>query len=197
MAYGLHRRGCRVWADDTLVFDASAEIVQAIPYPHRLRIRAEAAEYFDHELRRRDTRAGPRSNRPRRSRRRWRASSCSSATSKRARRSRRSGSPRHRRWPGSWSTPTFPARRRRANTTDDQEVPRAGDAGARVPDAVSGALDQLRTCSIRPNRSYEQWRASHDSARKAWQCGASYVASAPGDAWLLARMLAWRTVLPC
>ena len=56
VAYGLHRRGCRVWADDTLVFDASAEIVQAIPYPHRLRIRAEAAEYFDlHELRRRDT----------------------------------------------------------------------------------------------------------------------------------------------
>ena len=56
VAYGLHRRGCRVWADDTLVFDASAEIVQAIPYPHRLRIRADAAEYFDlHELRRRDT----------------------------------------------------------------------------------------------------------------------------------------------
>ena len=56
VAYGLHRRGCRVWADDTLVFDASAEIVHAIPYPHRLRIRAEAAEYFDlHELRRRDT----------------------------------------------------------------------------------------------------------------------------------------------
>jgi hypothetical protein len=45
-----------VWADDTLVFDASADIVQAIPYPHRLRIRAEAAEYFDlSELRRRDT----------------------------------------------------------------------------------------------------------------------------------------------
>jgi len=38
------------------VFDASADIVQAIPYPHRLRIRAEAAEYFDlQELRRRDT----------------------------------------------------------------------------------------------------------------------------------------------
>jgi hypothetical protein len=56
VAYGLHRRGCRVWADDTLVFDASAEIIQAIPYPHRLRIRAEAAEYFDlRELRRRDT----------------------------------------------------------------------------------------------------------------------------------------------
>ena len=56
VAYGLHRRGCRVWADDTLVFDASAEFVQAIPYPHRIRIRAEAAEYFDlHELRRRDT----------------------------------------------------------------------------------------------------------------------------------------------
>ena len=56
VAYGLHRRGCRVWADDTLVFDVSAEIVQAIPYPHRLRIRAEAADYFDlHELRRRDT----------------------------------------------------------------------------------------------------------------------------------------------
>ena len=56
VAYGLHRRGFRVWADDTLVFDASAETVQAVPYPHRLRIRAEAAEYFDlDELRRRDT----------------------------------------------------------------------------------------------------------------------------------------------
>jgi hypothetical protein len=55
-AYGLHRRGHRVWADDALVFDASAESVDAIPYPHRLRIREEAAEYFDlHELRRRDT----------------------------------------------------------------------------------------------------------------------------------------------
>ena len=56
VAYGLHRRGYRVWADDTLVFDASAEFVQVIPYPHRLRIRSEAADYFDlHELRRRDT----------------------------------------------------------------------------------------------------------------------------------------------
>jgi len=56
VAYGLHRRGYRVWADDTLVFDASAESVQVIPYPHRLRIRAEAAEYFDlRELRRHDT----------------------------------------------------------------------------------------------------------------------------------------------
>jgi hypothetical protein len=56
VAYGLHRRGHRVWADDTLVFDAAAEHVQTIPYPHRLRIRAEAAEYFDlQELRRRDT----------------------------------------------------------------------------------------------------------------------------------------------
>src|SRR5437868_7089772 len=40
VAYGLHRRGYRVWADDTLVFDASAEFVQVIPYPHRLRIRS-------------------------------------------------------------------------------------------------------------------------------------------------------------
>ena len=56
VAYGLHRRGHRVWADDALVFDASAEIVHVIPYPHRLRIRAEAADYFDlHELRRHDT----------------------------------------------------------------------------------------------------------------------------------------------
>ena len=28
VAYGLHRRGCRVWADDTLVFDASADIAR-------------------------------------------------------------------------------------------------------------------------------------------------------------------------
>jgi len=56
IAYGLHRRGYNVWGDDTLVFDASGEIVQAVPYPYRLRIRAEAAEYFDlDELRRRDT----------------------------------------------------------------------------------------------------------------------------------------------
>ena len=56
VAYGLHRRGYRVWADDTLVFDASAELVQVIPYPHRLRIRGEAADYFDlRELRQRDT----------------------------------------------------------------------------------------------------------------------------------------------
>lgn len=56
VAYGLHRRGHRVWADDTLVFDASAVMVEAIPYPHRVRIREEAAEYFDlYELRRRDT----------------------------------------------------------------------------------------------------------------------------------------------
>ena len=56
VAYGLHRRGYRVWADDTLVFDTSAEIVHVIPYPHRLRIRAEAADYFDlHQLRRNDT----------------------------------------------------------------------------------------------------------------------------------------------
>ena len=56
LAYGLHRRGCRVWADDTLVLDASDETVQAVPYPYRLRIRAEAAQYFDlDELRRRDT----------------------------------------------------------------------------------------------------------------------------------------------
>jgi hypothetical protein len=56
VAYGLHRRGFPVWADDTLVFDASDEVVQAVPYPYRLRIRPEAAEYFElRELRRRDT----------------------------------------------------------------------------------------------------------------------------------------------
>lgn len=56
VAYGMHRRGYRVWADDTLVFDASAATVQAIPYPHRLRIRTEAAEYFGvPDSRRRDT----------------------------------------------------------------------------------------------------------------------------------------------
>jgi hypothetical protein len=55
-AYGLHRRGYQVWADDTIAFEAAAELVQAVPYPHRLRIRADAAEYFDlDELRKRDT----------------------------------------------------------------------------------------------------------------------------------------------
>jgi hypothetical protein len=56
VAYGMHRRGYRVWADDTLVFDAPGNGVHAIPYPYRVRIRAEAAAYFDlDELRRRDT----------------------------------------------------------------------------------------------------------------------------------------------
>jgi hypothetical protein len=56
LAYGMHRRGYRVWADDTLVFEPSGETVLAVPYPYRLRIRGEAAEYFDlEELRRRDT----------------------------------------------------------------------------------------------------------------------------------------------
>lgn len=55
IAYGLHRRGHRVWADDALVFDASADSVDAIAYPHRIRIREEAAAYFDlRELRRQD-----------------------------------------------------------------------------------------------------------------------------------------------
>jgi hypothetical protein len=56
VAFGLHRRGYRVWADDTLVLDASVDIPHAVPYPHRLRIRAEAAVYFDvGEVRRHDT----------------------------------------------------------------------------------------------------------------------------------------------
>jgi hypothetical protein len=56
VAYGLHRRGWPVWADDTVVFDASTGNVDAIPYPHRVRIRGEAAAYFDlAALRRRDT----------------------------------------------------------------------------------------------------------------------------------------------
>jgi len=50
-AYGLHRRGHRVWADDALVFETAGDRVRAIPYPHRLRIRAQAAEFFGlHEL---------------------------------------------------------------------------------------------------------------------------------------------------
>jgi hypothetical protein len=56
VAFGLHRRGYRVWADDTLVLDASVNIPHVVPYPHRLRIRAEAAVYFDvGEVRRHDT----------------------------------------------------------------------------------------------------------------------------------------------
>lgn len=55
IAYGLHRRGYRVWADDALVFKTAADRVWAIPYPHRVRIRAEAAQFFRlHELRSRD-----------------------------------------------------------------------------------------------------------------------------------------------
>lgn len=56
LAYGLHRRGYNVWADDTVVFDSSTEPVQAIPYPHRVRIRQESADYFElDELKQRDT----------------------------------------------------------------------------------------------------------------------------------------------
>ncbi len=56
VAYGLHRRGYNVWADDTLVFDSTAEPVQAVPYPYRLRIREESADYFElEELRKHDT----------------------------------------------------------------------------------------------------------------------------------------------
>jgi hypothetical protein len=56
VALGLHRRGYRVWADDTLVLGASVDIPHVVPYPHRLRIRAEAAVYFEvDEMKRRDT----------------------------------------------------------------------------------------------------------------------------------------------
>ena len=47
VAYGLHRRGYNVWADDTVVFDSTTNPVQAIPYPHRVRIRRESADYFE------------------------------------------------------------------------------------------------------------------------------------------------------
>jgi len=57
VAYGLHRRhGHPVWADDSLVFAVSTDRAVAVPYPHRLRIRKEAANYFNLlELRKRDT----------------------------------------------------------------------------------------------------------------------------------------------
>jgi hypothetical protein len=55
VAYGLHRLGYNVWADDALVFDAAVDPVRAIPYPHRVRIRGESAEYFQlDELKKRD-----------------------------------------------------------------------------------------------------------------------------------------------
>ena len=47
LAYALHRKGgYRVWADDAVAFKTFDDRVEALPFPHRLRIRPDAASFF-------------------------------------------------------------------------------------------------------------------------------------------------------
>jgi hypothetical protein len=48
IAYGLSRRGYRLWADDAVVFEISDRIVSTIPLPFRIRLRPSSAHYFGH-----------------------------------------------------------------------------------------------------------------------------------------------------
>ena len=49
LAYGLHRRGYRLCADDTIGFQTSGQRIQAVPLPFSIRLRPEAATFFDYE----------------------------------------------------------------------------------------------------------------------------------------------------
>jgi hypothetical protein len=46
LAYGLHRRGYRLWADDTVAFHAGPRAVHAVPLPFQIRLRPASREYF-------------------------------------------------------------------------------------------------------------------------------------------------------
>jgi hypothetical protein len=46
IAYGLSRRGYRLWADDAVVFEISDRVVSTLPLPFRIRLRPAAAQYF-------------------------------------------------------------------------------------------------------------------------------------------------------
>ena len=47
LAYGLHRRGYPLCADDAIGFQTTGQRVQALPFPFRIRLRPEAATFFD------------------------------------------------------------------------------------------------------------------------------------------------------
>jgi hypothetical protein len=46
LAFGLHRRGYPLWADDTVSFDVADSLVRLIPLPSESRLQSDAAEYF-------------------------------------------------------------------------------------------------------------------------------------------------------
>lgn len=46
VAFGLGRRGHRMWADDAVAFDGAGPRVQALPLPFALRLRPDAAAFF-------------------------------------------------------------------------------------------------------------------------------------------------------
>jgi hypothetical protein len=46
IAYGLSRRGYRLWADDAVVFEISDRVVSTLPLPFRVRLRPASAHYF-------------------------------------------------------------------------------------------------------------------------------------------------------
>ena len=47
IAVGLSRRGCGLWADDAVAFDARADELTAVRLPFELNLRKESAAYFD------------------------------------------------------------------------------------------------------------------------------------------------------
>jgi hypothetical protein len=46
LAYGLHRRGYTLWADDAVVFRASSRVILATSLPFRVRLRPASWSYF-------------------------------------------------------------------------------------------------------------------------------------------------------
>jgi hypothetical protein len=48
IAYGLSRRGYRLWADDAVVFGIFDRVVSTLPLPFRIRLRPVSAHYFGH-----------------------------------------------------------------------------------------------------------------------------------------------------
>lgn len=49
IAYGLSRRGHRLWADDTVALELAGPSVWALPLPFRVRLEASAAALFGHD----------------------------------------------------------------------------------------------------------------------------------------------------
>ena len=48
IAYGMSKRGYRLWADDAVVFEISDGVVSTIPIPFKIRLRPASAQYFGH-----------------------------------------------------------------------------------------------------------------------------------------------------